>query len=114
MVGSNTADGRFILLKDVANECVYNKLIVGVAMEGLATGNTTIYAKARCIPYYSGKFLQSIIFVNFVACVKFIYKNQIMYMVHTLFWINSRIFYPVKISHYTVYERPSKLQLMHM
>ena len=44
-----------------------------------------------------------LIFANFVICVKFIHKNQIIYMVHTLFWINSQIFDLVKITQYTVH-----------
>ena len=30
--------------------------------------------------------------MNFVVYVKFIHRNQKIYMVHTLFWIDSRIF----------------------
>ena len=40
---------------------------------------------------------------NFVVCMKFIHKNQIIYiMVHTLFWIHLQIFDLVKITQYTV------------
>ena len=50
----------------------------------------------------AGNFRGVLIFVNFVVYVTFIYKNQIIYMVHTLFLIDSRIFYPTKITRYTV------------
>ena len=50
---------------------------------------------------HSIKGWSSIIFVNFVACVKFIHK-KIIYMVLTLFLVNSQILYPTIISCYTV------------
>ena len=42
---------------------------------------------------YIGQLKWGLIFTNFVACVKFI---------HTLFWINSRIFDLVKITQYNM------------
>ena len=47
---------------------------------------------------YNGKFLRGKILVNFMVCVKFIHKNQKIYMVHALFLIDSQIFCPTKIS----------------
>ena len=42
-----------------------------------------------------------VIFANFMVCVKFIHKNQII-MFHTLFWINLRIFDLMKITQYNM------------